>query len=85
MNKLVQYKTTLNFLVKIEVLGNGRLNKKWYPFGISISLTQKLESIDNQDFKDFRVLNLSSLTISRALCSPFLGWQKATLITSKCF
>jgi hypothetical protein len=48
MNKLVQYKTTLNFLVKIEVLGNGRLNKKWYPFGITISLTQKLETIDNQ-------------------------------------
>jgi hypothetical protein len=39
-NTLVQYKTIFNFQIKIE-LGNRRLNKKWYPFGITISLTEK--------------------------------------------
>jgi hypothetical protein len=46
-NTLVQYKTTFNFQVRIE-LGNGRLNKKWYPFGITISLTQKLSKVHKQ-------------------------------------
>jgi hypothetical protein len=39
-NTLVEYKITLNFKVKIE-FENEKLNKKWYPFGITISLTQK--------------------------------------------
>jgi hypothetical protein len=37
---LIQYKTTLNFHIRIE-LENRNLNKKLYPFGITISLSQK--------------------------------------------
>jgi hypothetical protein len=48
---LFQYKTTFNFQVKVK-LGNIKLNKKWHPFGITISFTQKprncLESTSQQ-------------------------------------
>jgi hypothetical protein len=64
-NTSVQHKTIFNFQIKIE-LGNRRLNKKWYPFGITIlfTKTQKLSKICKKMNTNGIVVNLKWSLVS---------------------